>query len=127
MAHLGDAAIQFPVSGSYNPRVYMRTVCQATSGTLFIVSSTLSGTLAVPANPNRIGMVWVNDSPEHVYVGYGFMPDSWSYTAWLHPLDKGSPSVDVHVHEHTGPVVYTGPIYVRWITDSGSLKITELT
>jgi len=127
MSHIGDAIVQFPISGSYDPTVYLRMVSQTHSATLTVLTASTTSQLGARANPNRLGFVIVNDSPSPCFVRYGAPADSYLYSAVLPPIDKSTPSSTDWGHEHGGPGVYTGAFHVIWSVATGSLKFTELT
>ena len=127
MAALGDAVVSFPISGSYNPNVHFRVVQQIMSATYIQTAASTSGALVLPANPNRLGFIVINDSPSIAYFGYGFIPTSQMFSGIYPSLDKTNPNATVYAHEHHGNDCYTGNLYFTHVTATGSIKVTEFT
>lgn len=131
MASLGDAIVQFPIlTGSYvPPNVHLRTIQQATSASLSILTASAGSQMALPENPNRIGAIFCNDSPSVMYVRFGTGPaSSANFTAIYPALDLTAATRNSEIqHERLGGPVYTGQIHVAWASATGSLKVTELT
>lgn len=128
MPYIADTIIQFPVSGSGAgiPSVHMRVIKQRVSASLEVVLASTSPVMLVPANPNRVNLLIVNDSPSFCYIRYGSGSiNSYTYSDALHPIDRGSAVrvPDVGFADLEG--AFVGPIYAVWETASGSAKITQ--
>lgn len=128
MAHIGDTAVRFPISGSGDgvQPVHMRVIRQRNSASLSVVAATSNPRLAVSQNMNRVNMMMVNDSPSFCYIRFGSGSlDSTNYSAILAPIDRGATVRNTSVSVVDLEGVFTGEVYARWETASGSLKITE--
>lgn len=121
MAHLGDAAVSYPISGSA-PTVFFRIAAQWSSASFTNVTASAGGRMIADTNVNRVGMVVVNDSPVPVYIRFGAPANSLNYSQVLPPINKSN---NQHIHEDFPK--YTGQIHAFWDAagTSGSIKVTE--
>lgn len=85
--------------------------------TLTNIASSATSVTLVSANPNRKGLIVVNDSNETLYLKYGATASSTSYTVKLLTGDTW---------EMTPHLLYTGIIDGKWSAADGSAMITEL-
>ena len=124
MASLGDAVVQFPISGSYSPPdAVMRVTNQVMSATLTVLTASQTSQLLLPANSNRRALMFRNASPVLCYVRFGG-PTADSYN---HSVAIGDDDV---IYPYQFAPAPTSEIHVVWDTSaaaSGSLKITEFT
>lgn len=125
MASLGDAVVQFPISGSYSPpNTHMRVINQAASSSISVLTASLTSQMLLPSNPNRMGLILRNQSPANAYLKYGGGPaDSWTFSVLM--------AANGNLGAANSPAqLYTGEIHVMWdnvSAASGSMKITEFT
>lgn len=129
MSHIGETAIRFPVSGSGAgiESVHLRFVRQRNSASLSVIAGNANPVLAVPSNLNRVNLLLLNDSPSICYIRYGSGSlDSNNYSLFISPVDRtgtGAKNASAGVVDLEG--AFTGPIYARWESATGSLKVTE--
>jgi len=129
MSNAAAAAIQFPVSSSFDdPYVHQRVIQQFQSASLTSLTGSNSSQQAIAANRNRLGLILVNDSPSVCYVRLGAGAASSSvYSFILPPIDLTAAKAPAVTHEILGHGTFIGTINVIWASATGSLKITELT
>lgn len=125
MAAIGDAYVELPASGTVGPsNVFLRTGRVFTSASLNVISASTGSVLVASANPNRLHMSFLNDSPAICYIRYGGTPASSNQFSFFMPtIDLTSKQAQGFHEESEG--AFTGDVYATWATATGSLKVTE--
>lgn len=130
MAHIGDAIVSFPVSGSSSgsagipPSVFFRVSQQALSATNYVVfhpgGAQASALQLAPRNNNRQRFSILNSGTLVLLIDHGstFNPQG-SPTAGIPNYDR-QVAANMGVYDEILPT-YTGPIFVGWI-GSGSVS-----
>lgn len=129
MAQLGDAVVQFPLSGSSSGSVqiplaaFMRTVQQASSASNYVAfhpSGVMTGSLQLaPRNNNRTGWSIYNSGTLLMAIDHGayfnpHVPPPVGVSSWDRLVAAGSAYDELQI-------AYTGPIHVAWV-GSGTLS-----
>ncbi|HEU5115410.1 MAG TPA: hypothetical protein VFT74_01900 [Isosphaeraceae bacterium] len=116
MGQLGDAIVQFPVSGSQAgslagtpPSVYLRNVQQCLSATMYFRAhpgGTMTGSFVLaPANPNRAKLTILNSGSLNLAVEHG--TQAFNANAAMTPTNNYD-NLILGTNANTNPNVYTG-------------------
>jgi hypothetical protein len=129
MSYGADAYVSFPISGSIEPPyLRLRVVEQCHSASLTAVAATSSAVLALPANPNRRHLIYLNVANNFALIAYGQPPTLALFSEVAPAIDKKTTTVN---HFDMSDPTYTGPVYVMWDDTnqpmSGSMMFTEFT
>ena len=89
----------------------------ASAGTLSSVASSATSVLLLAANPNRLGVVVVNESTATLYIKYGATASLTSYTYSIAPGATWEMPTRA----------YSGQIDAIWSAANGNARVTELT
>lgn len=129
MSQLGDAIVQFPLSGSSSGSVniplaaFMRTIQQASTASNYVAFHTggvMTGSLQVaPRNNNRSGWSIYNSGTLAMAIDHGayfnpHVPPPVGVSSWDRLVPAGTAYDELVLS-------YTGPIHISWV-GSGTLS-----